>query len=65
MTTISAGADRRLFRDRDRAVLGGPAVVDHLDRHGVEVESTLASLLLGENQGGLLEDLEVLHQPCA
>jgi phage shock protein C len=23
MTTISAGADRRLFRDRDRAVLGG------------------------------------------
>ena len=45
----------------ERAVLGGPAVVELLDRYGVEEEVPGAALLAGEDEVGSLQDLEVFE----
>src|SRR5687767_10740709 len=44
-----------------RAELGGPAVVDHVDRHGVEPHQALAADLLRDDEVRALERVEVLH----
>src|SRR4051812_24642474 len=41
-----------------RAVFRGPAVVDDLDRHAVEVQLAVAALFLRHDQPGLYEDAQ-------
>lgn len=43
------------------AVLGGPAVVDHLNRHRVVIEPAVPALFLGDEEVTVLELAEVMH----
>src|SRR5262245_50087761 len=62
---LDALLDRGHAAGEQRAVTVAPALVDQLERHGVEVQVAHAAELLAEHEPGLLEQPQVLQHPDA